>query len=447
MVQKRAVKRKSSNQDGATRPGKSRETSTRAGDASKEVNSHGTPSSAELGHGPPSSAELSQPSAMGFTRYHLATGRPGPTTVLPAVVHVTTPLAATNPDTHDHQSKTWFELCQRHGRMDNEEMMMTDISNYVRNDLFSSLKFIMSDKQLQYSPDTNSLCTLICVAMGLHDPTAAVTWWERYKNMIAYVLNAKRADVTGALKRAFMRTYTPVAIFTSTTSNTVTVLCPPGAVMQRLRANNRFYDLDEFLKLSRSDTAYTWMCTTLMPCVVGCKKWNKRHLKEPLSGIATCSDEAFVLLTLDNNYHRWMAEADWQLQNCGTNAKEHKNTKFLPEAKYTNSGKSKRNGRSKRWHGWSREGYLQFNALYDMVVADRKRRQQFELELLTMWQSLKRAPKDKPDSEDEEEEIFPANDLAGLKAPTGSYSNRVNEEEDEDDDTDTDPNEHDATRT
>ena len=113
-----------------------------------------------------------------------------------------------------------------------------------------------------------------------------------------------------------------------------------------------------------------------------------------------------------------------------------------------NSGKSKCNGRSKRWHGWSREGYLQFNALYDMVVADRKRRQQFELELLTMWQSLKRAPKDKPDSEDDEEEIFPANDLAGLKAPTGSYSNRVNEEEDEDDDTtDTDPNAHDATRT
>ena len=89
--------------------------------------------------------------------------------------------------------------------------MMADISNYVRNDLFPSLKFIMSDKQLQYSPDTSSLCTLICVAMGLHDPTAAVTWWERYKNMIAYVLNSKRADVTGALKRSFMRTYTPVA--------------------------------------------------------------------------------------------------------------------------------------------------------------------------------------------------------------------------------------------
>jgi len=219
------------------------------------------------------------------------------------------------------------------------------------------------------------------------------------------------------------------------------VLCPPGAVVQQLRANKRFYDLDEFLKLSQSGTAYTWMCTTLMPCVVGCKKWNKRHRKETLSVIATCSDEAFVLLTLDNNYNRWMAEAEWQLQHHGTDQKEYEQNKFLPDAKYTNSGKSKRNGRSKRLHGWSREGYLQFNALYVMVVADRKRRKQFELELLTTWQSLKRAQKDSQETEEEEEEIFPANDLTGLMAPPGSCSHTM--DDDEDDDTETDPNDHD----
>jgi hypothetical protein len=37
------------------------------------------------------------------------------------------------------------------------------------------------------------------------DEKAAVSWWERYKDMIADVLNAKRADVTGAIKRAFLR--------------------------------------------------------------------------------------------------------------------------------------------------------------------------------------------------------------------------------------------------
>jgi hypothetical protein len=41
--------------------------------------------------------------------------------------------------------------------------------------------------------------------MGMLDPNTAVTWWETYKGMIADVLNAKRADVTGALKKVFVR--------------------------------------------------------------------------------------------------------------------------------------------------------------------------------------------------------------------------------------------------
>jgi hypothetical protein len=36
-----------------------------------------------------------------------------------------------------------------------------------------------------------------------------------------------------------------------------------------------------------------------MACVVGKKAWGKKKLKEALSDIVTCSDEAFVLLTLD----------------------------------------------------------------------------------------------------------------------------------------------------
>jgi hypothetical protein len=37
--------------------------------------------------------------------------------------------------------------------------------------------------------------------------------------------------------------------------------------------------------------------------------------KELLSSIATCSDEAFVLLTLENNSERWMAETNWIVEN------------------------------------------------------------------------------------------------------------------------------------
>lgn len=156
----------------------------------------------------PPSANASVPSQM--QRFNIQTGVPSysvstnPASALPSVVTVQQPPgdAKKNPV---HESKTWFEACQRNGRMDNEAMLAKDISAYVRYELFPKLKFIMNSKQLNYSSETTSICGLICTAMGLVEEKAAVSWWERYKDMIADVLNAKRADVTGALKRAFLR--------------------------------------------------------------------------------------------------------------------------------------------------------------------------------------------------------------------------------------------------
>ena len=104
-----------------------------------------------------------------------------------------------------------------------------------------------------------------------------------------------------------------------------------------------------------------------MKCVVGSNVWNQLYFKELLSDIATESDESFLLLTLENNYNRWIKEATFV-------AKEDGEKPILPHALYTNSGcsKVKGSGSSRRFHGWSRIGYLRFNELYGMVNQDRK---------------------------------------------------------------------------
>jgi hypothetical protein len=179
-----------------------------------------------------------------------------------------------------------------------------------------------------------------------------------------------------------------------------------------------------------------------IPCVVGSKAWNKKKHKEPLSDIATCSDESFVLLTLENNYARWMSEALWLAENEDSEPGQ-RGPKNFPSSKYTNSGASQKNGRSKRLQGWAREGYLRFNALYQLVALDRLRRANFELELLAHLRNRNGADADS-DSEvqPEEEEIFPANDLEGLVDPSCgvAISSRVlgrykdDDEQDDDDD-------------
>jgi hypothetical protein len=61
----------------------------------------------------------------------------------------------------EHESKLWFEVCQRNGRMDNKDMLEKDISRYVRTELFPKLKFVMHKTQLVFSSDPVTLCALI----------------------------------------------------------------------------------------------------------------------------------------------------------------------------------------------------------------------------------------------------------------------------------------------
>ena len=171
--------------------------------------------------------------------------------------------------------------------------------------------------------------------------------------------------------------------------------------------------MDEIRELSTAGDPYFWLCSTLIPCVVGWKVWNRRYKKETISDIATCSDEAFVILTLENNYDRWMAEATWLARNKDKDDPMDQEEKNFPDSRFTNSGRSKQNGRSKRLQGWAREGYLLFNALYEQVKEDRKRRANFKSELLAQLRRNNDDYNSDVDDADEvcEEDIFPANDL------------------------------------
>jgi hypothetical protein len=118
----------------------------------------------------------------------------------------------------NHPSKGWMEALQNQGRLDNDKIVKKDIIGFVRNDLFPKLKFIIRKQQLEYSPFENSICGKICAALGMKNAAPSVTCWERHKNMIVDVLNAKRADVTGAIKKEFLRKYK--------TQSVADIICP-----------------------------------------------------------------------------------------------------------------------------------------------------------------------------------------------------------------------------
>ena len=177
--------------------------------------------------------------------------------------------------------------------------------------------------------------------------------------------------------------------------------------------------LEDILQMSRGGDTYRWVCSKLLRSVVGCSTWNTRYYKETLSDVATDSDESFLLLTIENNFRRWMDEARHWAAHPGDDEENGAWRANIAEALYTNSGSSRVTGRGscRRHLGWSRAGYLRFNELHGLVKEDRKLRANFEVDMQERFREEHANKRDAADSEDEEEEIFPANDMAGVQLP------------------------------
>ena len=177
--------------------------------------------------------------------------------------------------------------------------------------------------------------------------------------------------------------------------------------MQKANRGEEFPTLDELMLLSGGGEPYKWMCANFMPFVVGFKNWKRLERTQKLSQIATCSDEGFLLLILENSYDRWVDEAKWLAANKDK-AKEDRAPKKWAAAKYTNAGKNTANGRCRPCQGWASEGYLRFNELYKLVKVDRKGRHAFEEEL---FDECKMRASGKVTKVVVDAEIFPAHDL------------------------------------
>jgi hypothetical protein len=164
----------------------------------------------------------------------------------------------------------------------------------------------------------------------------------------------------------------------------------------------------EILLLSKNESMYTWFLSNFLKNGVGGKTWNHLHLRIPISKFVTPSTEAIVLLIFENNYNRWLDEA----QNGSADRKN------LAPSLYTNGGISQRGGRatSKQGGGWSQAGIERFNELVKNVKEDRKDRTYFEMALMKKlnddntvksWSS----EKIKPVSTTVEEEVIAVNDF------------------------------------
>jgi hypothetical protein len=98
-------------------------------------------------------------------------------------------------------------------------------------------------------------------------------------------------------------------------------------------------------------------CDTFFRPGYGTAEFRDRAKKKHLSDILTVFDEAFIVATIENNYERWMKEAELLSQGKTVDKKK------LPRQKYTNDAAA-----SKKYQGWSTEGLEFFNKTVNDLI-------------------------------------------------------------------------------
>ena len=119
-----------------------------------------------------------------------------------------------------------------------------------------------------------------------------------------------------------------------------------------------------------------------MPCVVGRRLYKKRLRIFPKkdSDMFTASDEAFMLLLLENSWRRWLDiyhNAPDETTSSRTGCLQPRKWKFVSDEPtlYTTGGIRYLHGKEGRsTNGWTSEGIKRYNELFRLVKQDRAER-------------------------------------------------------------------------
>jgi len=121
--------------------------------------------------------------------------------------------------------------------------------------------------------------------------------------------------------------------------------------------------------------------------------WKLNYTSVPISALLTVADEAFALLTMENNVDEWM-----MLLKHGKDS-ETKGKHTI----YTSQGENK-DGTKK---GWTLDGKVRFNSIYDSVVLERNTNhtKELEKELQERWRAEGRESKKRKENGTGDEEV------------------------------------------
>ena len=148
------------------------------------------------------------------------------------------------------------------------------------------------------------------------------------------------------------------------------------------------FHMEDFLKGRIHVEAYTVFFEHFVPCALKKTEWERRiamagtHTESTDDFFSTVSDETLALILLENSYDRWFdlytSNAGGVMQQRGV--KQRRFESDVPTL-YTRGGIKYHKYQSKdgeKQTGWSDDGIIRFNELFEMVKRDRTANSNFE---------------------------------------------------------------------
>ena len=125
--------------------------------------------------------------------------------------------------------------------------------------------------------------------------------------------------------------------------------------------------MDRLLKARKDLDSLKWYCENFLSIVMGRQTYNKQKFKVLVSKMATRSDEALLLVIMENSIEKWTKE----YHNPAADPK------MWGEPKYT-----KKRNETRKHQGWSEAGIARYNLyLKGFIPGSRSTSQALEVEL------------------------------------------------------------------
>jgi hypothetical protein len=153
------------------------------------------------------------------------------------------------------------------------------------------------------------------------------------------------------------------------TNNTVTL---PIYNKGDCKKSGAVIPLKFFWEARDNASTFQWFCENYLSTVMGKTKYSKNKDKLVVSKMSTASDEALVILCVENSHARWVWEHE--KQTAGEETEK-------PKPMYTDSS-----NKAYKYGGWTEKGIDRYNELTGkMIPALRKKTEEVERDLREIY--------------------------------------------------------------